>query len=76
MTIGKVNEELHLSNESVKTAFSTQRNLYSLEGVKNIKAGKSIIHSEDEKLGVFGIFIDSGSTFTYFPRQNFITFKI
>ncbi len=75
MTVGKVNQELHMSNESVRTKYSTQRNLYSLEGVGNIRAGKSVIHNKGEKLGVFGVFIDSGSTFTYFPRQNFLTFK-
>ena len=68
MSIGKVSNELHLTNHSVKATYSPQRNLYSLNGVKNIKIGDSVIHKEDDRLGVFGIFIDSGSTFTYFPR--------
>jgi hypothetical protein len=44
MTIGKVNNELHIKNDSVKTTFSSQRNLYTLNGVKNIKIGDSVIH--------------------------------
>jgi hypothetical protein len=71
MTIGNVNHGLHVTNKSVKTTFSKHRNLYSLDNVKDIKIGNTIIRSKDEPLGYYGIFIDSGSTFTYFPRKNY-----
>jgi DNA-binding ferritin-like protein len=32
------------SKTSIKTTFSPQRNLYSMNGVKNIKIGNSVIH--------------------------------
>jgi hypothetical protein len=68
MSIGKVNHELHANNRSVKTTFSTHKNLYTLNGVGDIKIGNSVIYKDGDKLGMYGIFIDSGSTFTYFPR--------
>lgn len=75
MTIGKMNNSLHRNNNSVRTTFSSHRNLYSLNGVGNIKVGNELVHKKDDKLGVYGIFIDSGSTFTYFPRENYLRFK-
>lgn len=75
MTIGKINNALHLNDKSVKTTFSTKKNLYTLEGVGNIKIGNKLIHKEGDRLGYYGLFIDSGSTFTYFPRENFLIFK-
>jgi hypothetical protein len=75
MSIGKVNDALHVTKNSVKTTFSDQRNLYTLNGVKNIKIGDSVIHKEGDRLGSFGLFVDSGSTFTYFPQENFLIFK-
>ena len=71
MTIGNANHALHVTNKSVKTTFSSHSNLYSLDNVKDIKIGNTIIRSTDESFGYYGIFIDSGSTFTYFPRKNY-----
>lgn len=68
MTIGKANNGLHMGKNSVKTNFTANKNLYSLEAVGNIKIGDTFIHKEGDRLGYYGLFIDSGSTFTYFPR--------
>lgn len=75
MVIGQVNHALHTTNESAKTSFSEHRNVYSLNAVGNIKIGDTIIHPKNGKLGMYGIFIDSGSTFTYFPRENYLIFR-
>jgi hypothetical protein len=53
---------------SVKTTFSAHRNLYSLENVGRIIMNRTILR-DDEDLGYYGLFIDSGSTFTYFPSK-------
>jgi hypothetical protein len=46
-----------------------------LNNIGNIKIREKLIHKKDENLGAFGLFVDSGSTFTYFPNQNFQIFK-
>lgn len=55
----------------MKTTYSRGQNLYSLDGVGHIRMGEKIIKSKNEYVGSFGIFIDSGATFTYLPRSNY-----
>lgn len=38
--------------------------------------GENVIHSKGDFAGVYGFFIDSGSTFTYLPRSNFKSLEI
>lgn len=56
--------------EPVRTSFNSDRNLYSLEGVGVIRIGNSVLR-EGESMGYYGLFIDSGSTFTYFRTKEY-----
>lgn len=72
LVIGKPKEELHRAgSQAVKTRFNPAKNLYSLEGVGDVTMGEYTIHKSGDFTGVYGFFIDSGSTFTYLPRSNF-----
>jgi hypothetical protein len=41
--------------------------------VGEIRLGDTILKSKSEGGGYYGVFIDSGSTFTYLPRGNYNT---
>lgn len=56
------------------SSFTDSKNLYSLTTVTEIRIGKEILHW-GKNYGVYGIFIDSGSTFTYFPREVYKKFE-
>lgn len=71
LIVGKLRNEIHRDAESVKTTYSRGQNLYSLDGVGHIRMGEKIIKSKNDYSGSFGIFIDSGATFTYLPRSNY-----
>lgn len=75
MVIGRSKSTLHKTNSSVKTTYSSHRNLYSMNNVGEIKFGDNYIHQRKDKFGMYGIFMDSGSTLTYFPRENYLKFK-
>lgn len=60
----------------MKTTYSRGQNLYSLDGVGEMRMGTKIIKSKNEFSGSFGIFIDSGATFTYLPSSNFKSLSI
>jgi hypothetical protein len=47
------------------------RNLYSLNDVGAITINQTVIRQSTDNLGFYGIFIDSGATFTYFPRTYY-----
>lgn len=69
MVIGRRKDNLHRTNESVKTGYITgQRNVYAMRNVGEIRIGDYVIHNRKDKFGIYGIFMDSGSTLTYFPR--------
>lgn len=44
------------------------KNLYTLSGIGQIRMKDKIIKEVEENSGFFGVFIDSGSTFSYLPR--------
>lgn len=52
----------------VKVGYSSHRNQYSLEHVGHITVNGSQIRTSED-LGYYGMFLDTGSTFTYFPRK-------
>ena len=61
----------HGDNKPVITSYSIDRNLYSLSNIGEFKLGKDVIKSKDEYAGYYGVFIDSGSTFSYLPSTNY-----
>jgi hypothetical protein len=75
MTIGGINHELHAGNEepSFVAEYSSFKNLYSLQGMSEVRIGSEILHW-GTNYGTYGIFIDSGATFTYFPRDKYQKF--
>lgn len=71
MVVGRTKPEIHTDQKSVKVRYSGDRNLYSLEQVGEMRMGDTVVKRNGESSGGFGIFIDSGSTFTYLPRSNY-----
>ncbi len=65
MAIGRAKDQVHGKKPVVKTKYSMGRNLYSLINVGKISVNNTVIR-QTESLGFHGIFIDSGSTLTYF----------
>lgn len=43
--------------------------------VTEIRIGSEVLHWGTKNYGKYGIFIDSGSTFTYFPRDVYSKFE-
>lgn len=41
-----------------------------------MRMGDQVLKTNGEYSGSFGIFIDSGSTFTYLPRSNFKSLEL
>lgn len=68
LAIGRISEDLIFGIDSVKTTFNPYRNLYSLNNVGSIRVNDTVIRSSED-LGYYGMFIDSGSTFTYFRNR-------
>lgn len=69
MTVGGVNKLLHphKTEPDISIPFNDANNLYSLNGVRQISIGQMFITSIVDRIGGYGIFIDSGSTFSYIP---------
>jgi hypothetical protein len=72
MTVGAINSQFHLPNEKpdVSIPFNDNNNLYSLVGVREISIGELFITSFMDRIGGHGIFIDSGSTYSYIPMAK------
>lgn len=70
LAIGRVEAEITKNSEPVRTSFNGDRNLYTLDGVGRIRMGNTVLR-EGESLGYYGLFIDSGSTFTYFRNREY-----
>ena len=70
MTIGGLNEKIHKKGiqPNIVVPYSDRQNLYSLNGVKEISIEEQLLHIPGNKFGYYGIFVDSGSTFSYLPR--------
>ena len=68
MTVGGFNEELHSKTDqpTAIVPYTDSRNLYSLLNVTEIRLGSNLLRW-GRNYGPTGIFIDSGTTFTYFP---------
>ena len=70
MTVGGTQKLFHQRNqEPIVTKFVPGVHLFSIRGVKNIRIGNSIFHTSGQYVGPYGIVIDSGSTYTYFPEN-------
>ena len=74
LIIGKPSSDIHSTTKSVITTYNQDRNLYSLNNVGEMRLGEDIIKGEKEYAGWYGVFIDSGSTFSYLPSANFRKF--
>lgn len=73
MTVGGVNKKLHPHKTvpDISIPYSDTNNLYSLVGVREISIGEMFITSIVDRIGGYGIFIDSGSTFSYVPEAKY-----
>lgn len=76
MTVGGINKDLHPDDEppTFTVKYSKHKNLYSLQDVFEVRVGTNVLHWGAKNYGMYGIFIDSGSTFTYFPRDVYSKF--
>lgn len=74
MTVGGINRKLHpnKTEPDMSIPYNDKHNLYSLVGVREISIGKMFITSIVDRIGGYGIFIDSGSTFSYIPENKYM----
>ena len=69
MTIGSLNEDLHSKNDQPTVVFpyEDQKGFYTPIDVTQIRFGSEIMHG-GQYYELTEITIDSGSTYTYFPK--------
>ena len=74
MTVGGVNTGLHphKTKPDISIPYNDASNLYSLVGIRQISIGQMFITSIVDRIGGYGIFIDSGSTFSYIPQPKYM----
>jgi hypothetical protein len=72
-TIGGLNKQLHKNINGINIRYRKNANTYSLN-VTGIYIGDTNLNLTKEELGEgYGVFIDSGATFTYFPHNHYTT---
>lgn len=74
MTVGATNHALHQGKRQpdLSIGFQSDKNLYTLVGVQEISIDDTFIFTSlTDRFQGYGIFIDSGSTFSYLPRQKY-----
>ena len=74
MTVGGINTGLHegRTEPDISIGFKADQNLYSLVGVQEISLDEALIFTSlTDRFTGYGIFIDSGSTFSYLPKRKY-----